>query len=77
MHAHSLSLVQLFATPCTVTRQISGKTTGVRCRFLLQGIFPTQTCVSCIGHLGNSKCAIALSKKEYTLIKKYFITKKC
>ena len=55
MHAQLLSLVQLFAIPWTVTCQISGKATGVGCCFFLQGIFPTQTCVSCIGHLGNSQ----------------------
>ena len=45
----SLSHVQLFATPWTVacTRFLHpwdflGKSTGVGCHFLLQGIFPTQ-----------------------------------
>ena len=45
----SLSRVQLFATPWTVacTRLLCpwdflGKSTGVGCHFLLQGIFPTQ-----------------------------------
>ena len=45
----SLSLVLLFATPWTVacTRLLRpwdflGKSTGVCCHFLLQGIFPTQ-----------------------------------
>ena len=44
----SLSRVRLFATRWTVAYQappsmgFSGKNTGVRCHFLLQGIFPTQ-----------------------------------
>ena len=49
----SLSRVRLFATPWTVAYQVSqfmgfsrqeywGKSTGVGCHFLLQGIFPTQ-----------------------------------
>jgi len=43
----SLSRVQLFATPWAVAYQASpsmnfpGKSTGVGCYFLLQGIFPT------------------------------------
>ena len=43
-----LSRVQLFVTPWTVTYQaplsmgFTGKSTGVGCHFLLQGIFPTQ-----------------------------------
>ena len=44
-----LSRVQLFVTPWTVTYQaslsvgfFSGKSTGVGCHFLLQGIFSTQ-----------------------------------
>ena len=44
-----LSCVRLFATPWTVTYQaslsmgfFSGKSTGVGCHFLLQGIFSTQ-----------------------------------
>ena len=44
----SLSHVQLFATPWTVAYQapqsmgFPGKSTGVGCHFLLQGIIPTQ-----------------------------------
>ena len=46
----SLSRVQLFATPWTVAHQASllhawdfpGKSAGVDCHFLLQGILPTQ-----------------------------------
>ena len=45
----SLSCAQLFATPRTVTctkllhpRDFLGKSTGVGCHFLLQGIFPNQ-----------------------------------
>ena len=42
-----LSCVRLFATPRTVAHQAppfstQGKSTGVGCHFLLQGIFPTQ-----------------------------------
>ena len=43
-----LSRVRLFATPWTVARQaplsmeLPGKNTGVRCHFLLQGVFLTQ-----------------------------------
>ena len=47
--AQSLSRVQLFVTPWTIAHQaplsmgfFSGKNIGVCCRFLLQGIFPTQ-----------------------------------
>ena len=46
--AWSLSSIQIFATPWTVARQapVHGdspdKNTGVGCRALLQGIFPTQ-----------------------------------
>ena len=57
---HVLSCVQLFATPQTVAARLlcpwdsPGKNTGVGCRALLQGIFPTQglsprLCVSCSG----------------------------
>ena len=47
MKVKSLSRVRLFATPWTVAYQKSpwdfpGKTTGVGCHFLLQGILPTQ-----------------------------------
>ena len=44
----SLSRVQLFVTPWTVAHQaplsmgFPGKSTGVGCHFLFQGIFPTQ-----------------------------------
>ena len=39
----SLSRVRLFATPWTVAYQdFPGKSAGVDCHFLLQGIFPTQ-----------------------------------
>ena len=44
----SLSCVRLFATPWTIARQalhlwnFPGKSTGVGCHFLLQGIFLTQ-----------------------------------
>ena len=44
----SLSSVQLFVTPWTVPTRLlhpwnfPGKSTGVGCHFLLQGIFPTQ-----------------------------------
>ena len=37
-----LSHVQLFATPWTVDYEATGKSTGVGCHFLLQGISPTQ-----------------------------------
>ena len=46
--AQSLSHVQLFVTPRTVAHQaplsmgFSRQEFGVRCHFLLQGIFPTQ-----------------------------------
>ena len=47
MKVKSLSHVQLFATPWTVTRFLNpwdfpGKNTGVGCHFLLQEIFPIQ-----------------------------------
>ena len=48
MNVKLLSRVRLFGTPWTVTYQapssmgFSGKNTGVRCHFLLQGIFLTQ-----------------------------------
>ena len=48
MKVKSLSRVQLFATPGTVAYHapppwgFPGKSTGVGCHFLLQGIFPTQ-----------------------------------
>ena len=44
----SLSRVRLFVTPWAVayqaplSRDLPGKSTGVDCHFLLQGIFPTQ-----------------------------------
>ena len=47
-YVKSLSCIQLFATPWTVTYQspqsmeFSSKSTGVGCHFLLQGIFSTQ-----------------------------------
>ena len=37
LHSH----VQLSATPWTVAYHAPGKSTGVGCHFLLQGIFPT------------------------------------
>ena len=45
--AQSLRCVRLFATPWTVAHQVSVRgisqaNTGVGCRFILQGIFPTQ-----------------------------------
>ena len=49
MKVKSLSRVRLFVTPWTVAcsrllrpRDFPGKSTGVGCHFLLQGIFPTQ-----------------------------------
>ena len=48
MHGQSLSCVLLFATLWTVAHQavcpwdFPGKSSGVGCHFLLQGIFPTQ-----------------------------------
>ena len=48
MKVKSLSRVQLFATPWTVAYHapppwdFPGKSTGVGCHFLLQGIFPPQ-----------------------------------
>ena len=48
------SCVQLFMTPWTVARQAplsmgsSSKNTGVGCRALLQGIFPTQGSSPCL-----------------------------
>ena len=53
---NSLSRVRLFATPWTVAYQtpqsmgFSGKNTRVGCRFLLQGIFPTQGLNPCLLH---------------------------
>ena len=47
--ACSLSHVQLFATPWTVTRQAPlSMNAGVSCHFLLQGIFPTQGLNLCL-----------------------------
>ena len=49
----SLSCVRLFATPWTVSLPGSsggGKSTGVGCHFLLQGIFPTQGSNPCLPH---------------------------
>ena len=54
MPAQSLSPVQLFVTSWTVPHQappsikVSDKNTGVGCRFLLQGIFPTQGSNLCL-----------------------------
>ena len=48
LRALSLSRVRLFVAPWTVAHQVPlsmdspGMNTGVRCHFLLQGIFPTQ-----------------------------------
>ena len=48
MNVKSLSRVRLFVTPWTVPSRLlcpwdfPGNSTGVDCRFLLQGIFPTQ-----------------------------------
>ena len=47
MRALVLSHIRLFATPCKPTRLLCpwnfpGKSTGVGCHFLVQGIFPTQ-----------------------------------
>ena len=51
-----LSLVQLFATPWTIVSNLLhpwnflGKSTGVGCHFLLQGIFPTQGLILGLPH---------------------------
>ena len=55
-----LSSVRLFATPWTVAHQDSpsmnflGKSTGVGCHFLLQGIFPTQGLNPGLPHCGQT-----------------------
>ena len=56
VYAQSLSHVQLFATPWTVTHQAHcpwnspGKNTGAGSHFLFQGIFPTQGLNLCLLH---------------------------
>ena len=51
-----LSRVQLFATPWTIVSNLLhpwnflGKSTGVGCHFLLQGIFPTQGSILGLPH---------------------------
>ena len=57
----SLSRVQLFATLWTVAHHVAfhpwdspGKSTGVDCHFLLQGIFPTQGSNLGLPHCGQT-----------------------
>ena len=57
VHAHSLSRLQLFATPWPTSLlcpwNFPGKNTGVGCHFLLQGIFLNQglnPCLLCLLH---------------------------
>ena len=59
-----LSCLQLFTTPWTVAYQTplsmdsAGKDTGMKCHFLLQGIFPTQgsnLCLLCLVSCVNKR----------------------
>ena len=70
------SHVWLFATPWTVARQdplskgSPGKNTGVGCRALLQGIFPTQGSnphLFCLLHLQGGPLPLAPLGKPYIL----------
>ena len=68
-----LSHVQLFSTPWTVGHQVPlsigfpGKTTGVSCHFLLEGIFLTQgfnLSLSCLQHLQAGSLLLAQPGKQ-------------
>ena len=72
-----LSCVQLFAAPWTITYQrnlvwdFPGKSTGVGCHSLLQGIFPTQRlnpglplCRQMLYHLSHREATVALMVKN-------------
>ena len=72
-----LSCVQLFAAPWTITYQrnlvwdFPGKSTGVGCHSLLQGIFPTQglnpglpLCRQMLYHLSHREATVALMVKN-------------
>ena len=68
----SLSRVRLFEIPWTVAYQaplpwdFPGKSTGVGCHFLLQGIFPTQESNSALPHCGEELYpAIPVMNKMY------------
>ena len=77
----SLNRVQLFATPWTVACQapldFPGKSPGVGCHFLLQGIFPTQglnpgllhcrQMLYCLSHQGSSKMKVKFAQLCLTL----------
>ena len=60
----SLSRVRLFVTPWTVTRLLCpwgfpGKSTGVGCHYLLQGIFPTQGSNTGLLHCRQMLCPLS------------------
>ena len=63
--AKPLQFVLLSVTPWTVAHQLlcpwdsPGKNTGVGCRALLQGIFPTQGWNTCLLHLSLMSLALA------------------
>ena len=76
----SLSRVRLFATPWTIRLlrpwDFPGQITGVDCRFLLQGIFPTQESnpglphcrqtLYCLSHQGSLCCLLNGDLKKVT-----------
>ena len=85
-----LSRARLFATPwivaCTKLLcpwDFQGKSTGVGCHFLLQGIFPTQgsnpglshcrQMLYCLSHQGSQIAALGLTKTHSHLPLQHFI----
>ena len=67
----SLSRVRLFATPWTPGSSIHGiflgKSTGVGCHFLLQGIFPTQGWNPGLPHCRQTLCHLSHQGSPYQL----------
>ena len=78
--AWSLSCVRLSAAPRAVAARLlcpwdsPGESTGGGCRFLLQGIFPTQdqTCTSCVSCIAGRFFPIEPLGKTLTTISVYF-----
>ena len=74
VHAKLLQLCQLFATLWTVAHQLlcpwdsPGKTTGVVCHALLQGVFQTQVSNPCLLHWQASSLPLAPPGKPKHII---------
>ena len=70
----ALSGVRLFATPWTVAHKVlcpwgfPGKSTGVGCHFLRQGIFPTQGSISGLLHCRQTLYRLSLQGSPFSSV---------